>query len=87
MADKSNVGAFNSKTGHQGISGNCSTIRRADTSQSTRISRNGLKQIAPNGVRKTETINADHVEPARTLPAFTEQLMPFTVTDFTSTYL
>ena len=25
--------------------------------------------------------------PARTLPAFTEQLMPLTVTDFTSTYL
>jgi hypothetical protein len=46
-----------------------------------------LKQFAPNGVRKAGITHTHYVAPARTLPAFTEQLMPLTVTDFTSTYL
>ena len=36
---------------------------------------------------KAGIIHTHYVAPAKTLPALTEQLMPLTVTDFTSTYL
>ena len=87
MDDRQERGRGFSSNSDYNVSGTSDAFGHADTSRSTRMSRNTPQTDRCNGVRKTGINYTHYVELARTLPAFTEQLMPLTVTDFTSTYL